>query len=148
MEEKIVRDEALVKKAEEMIEKQEFGERRLSGISYHITFLLAIAFSCFQLYTAFFGVLTSTLQRSIHLTFAITLCFLFYPFSKKSKRKTIPFFDFLFVVLAGASVIYVTLFYEDLVKRIGDPTGLDLAMGVAAILWFWRPPGGPWAGRW
>jgi TRAP transporter 4TM/12TM fusion protein len=134
MEEKIVRDEALVKKAEEMIEKQEFGERRLSGIPYQITFLLAIAFSCFQLYTAFFGVLTSTLQRSIHLTFAIVLCFLFYPFSKKSKRKTIHFLDFVIAVVAGASVIYVTLYYEDLVKRIGDPTGLDLAMGVAAIL--------------
>jgi TRAP transporter 4TM/12TM fusion protein len=134
MEEKIVRDEALVKKAEEMIEKQEFGERRLSGIPYRIMFLLAIAFSCFQLYTAFFGVLTSTLQRSIHLTFAITLCFLFYPFSKKSKRKSIHFLDFVLAVAAGASVIYVTVFYEDLVKRIGDPTSLDLAMGVTAIL--------------
>jgi len=134
MEEKIVRDESLVKKAEEMIEKQEFGERRLSGIPYRITFLLAIAFSCFQLYTAFFGVLTSTLQRSIHLTFAITLCFLFYPFSKKSKRKSIHLLDFVLALIAGASVIYVTVFYEDLVKRIGDPTSLDLAMGVAAIL--------------
>jgi TRAP transporter 4TM/12TM fusion protein len=134
MEEKIVRDETLVKKAEEMIEKQEFGERRLSGIPYQITFLLAIAFSCFQLYTAFFGVLTSTLQRSIHLTFAIALCFLFYPFSKKSKRKTIPFFDFILAVVAGASVVYVTLFYEDLVKRIGSPTPLDMAMGIIAIV--------------
>jgi len=134
MEEKIVRDESLVKKAEEMIEKQEFGERRLSGIPYRIMFLLAIAFSCFQLYTAFFGVLTSTLQRSIHLTFAITLCFLFYPFSKKSKRKSIHLLDFVLALIAGASVIYVTVFYEDLVKRIGDPTSLDLAMGVAAIL--------------
>jgi len=134
MEEKIVRDEALVKKAEEIIEKQEFGERRLSGIPYRIMFLLAIAFSCFQLYTAFFGVLTSTLQRSIHLTFAIILCFLFYPFSKKSKRKSIHFLDFVLAVVAGASVIYVTVFYEDLVKRIGDPTSLDLAMGVTAIL--------------
>jgi TRAP transporter 4TM/12TM fusion protein len=134
MEERIVRDEALVKKAEEMIEKQEFGERRLSGIPYRLTFLIAIAFSSFQLYTAFFGVLTSTLQRSIHLTFAISLCFLFYPFSKKSKRKTIHFLDFVLAVVAGASVIYVTLFYEELVRRIGDPTSLDLIMGVAAIV--------------
>ena len=133
MEEKIVRDEALVKKAEEMIERQEFGERRLSGIPYKITFLFAIAFSCFQLYTAFFGVLTSTLQRSIHLSFAITLCFLFYPFSKKSKRKTIHPLDFVLAVAAGSAVVYVTLFYQDLVKRIGDPTTLDLAMGIAAI---------------
>jgi len=134
MEEMIVRDEELVKKAEEMIEKQEFGERRLSGIPYTITFLIAIAFSCFQLYTAFFGVLTSTLQRSIHLTFAISLCFLLYPFSKKSKRKTIHFLDFVLAVVAGASVVYVTLFYEDLVKRIGDPTSLDLAMGLFSIV--------------
>jgi TRAP transporter 4TM/12TM fusion protein len=134
MEETIVRDEALVKKAEEMLEKQEFGERRLSGIPYRVTFLIAIAFSCFQLYTAYFGVLTSTLQRSIHLTFAISLCFLFYPLSKKSKRKTIPFFDFILAAAAGASIVYVTLFYEDLVKRIGDPTQLDLAMGITAIV--------------
>jgi TRAP-type uncharacterized transport system fused permease subunit len=134
MEETIVRDEALVKKAEEMMEKQEFGERRLSGIPYGSTFLIAVAFSCFQLYTAYFGVLTSTLQRSIHLTFAISLCFLFYPLSKRSKRKTIPFFDFILAAAAGASAIYVTLYYEDLVKRIGDPTGLDLAMGIIAIV--------------
>ncbi len=134
MEEIIVRDETLVKKATEMIEKQEFGERRLSGVPYRIVFLIAIAFSSFQLYTAFFGVLTSTLQRSIHLTFAITLCFLFYPFSKRSKRKSIHFLDFMIAVVAGASVIYVTVYYEELVRRIGDPTRLDLVMGVLAIV--------------
>ena len=134
MEEQIVRDEALVKKAEEMMEKQEFGERRLSGIPFKITFLIAIAFSCFQIYTAFFGVLTATLQRSVHLTFAITLCFLFYPLSKKSKRKTIPFFDFLLAAVAGGVVIYVTVFYEQLVRRIGDPTSVDLAMGLLTIV--------------
>ena len=117
-----------------MIEKQEFGERRLSGVPYRIVFLIAIAFSSFQLYTAFFGVLTSTLQRSIHLTFAITLCFLFYPFSKRSKRKSIHFLDFMIAVVAGASVVYVTVYYEDLVRRIGDPTRLDLVMGVLAIV--------------
>jgi TRAP transporter 4TM/12TM fusion protein len=134
MEETIVRDETLVKKAEEMMEKQEFGERRLSGMPYKITFLIAIAFSCFQLYTAFFGVLTATLQRSVHLAFAITLCFLFYPLSKKSKRKTIPFFDFILAAVAGVVVIYVAIFYEQLVQRIGDPTLVDIVMGVSAIV--------------
>ena len=90
MEETIVRDESLVKQAEEMMEKQEFGERRLAGLAFRLTFLIAIGFTCFQLYTAFFGVLTATLQRSVHLSFAITLCFLFYPLSKKSKRVSHP----------------------------------------------------------
>ncbi|RPJ76341.1 MAG: hypothetical protein EHM15_02125, partial [Desulfobacteraceae bacterium] len=123
---KIERDETLVKKAEELIEKAEFGERRLSGLVSQVAFLIAIAMSCFQLYTAFFGVLTSTLQRSVHLTFAIVLCFLFYPRSKKSKRKTIPFYDFILTALAGTAVIYVTVYYQELVQRIGAPTALDL----------------------
>jgi TRAP transporter 4TM/12TM fusion protein len=134
MEVKIERDEDLVKKAEELIEKAEFGERRLSGLVFKIAFLLAISMTCFQLYTAFFGVLTSTLQRSVHLTFAIVLCFLFYPRSKKSKRKTIPFYDIVLTVLAGSAVIYVTVFYQELVQRIGAPTLLDLFMGVTAIV--------------
>ena len=134
MEETIVRDEALVKKAEEMMEQQEFGERRLTGIPYKITFLIAIAFSCFQMYTAFFGVLTATLQRSVHLAFAITLCFLFYPLSKKSKRKTIPFYDFILAAAAGGVVIYIAIFYEQLVQRIGDPTPVDIVMGVTTIV--------------
>ncbi|MCU0539091.1 MAG: TRAP transporter permease [Desulfobacterales bacterium] len=131
---KIERDASLVKKAEELIETAEFGERRLSGTVYKIAFLIAIAMSCFQLYTAFFGVLTSTLQRSVHLSFAIVLCFLFYPRSKKSKRKSIPFYDFILTALAGSAVIYVAVNYQELVLRIGAPTHLDLFMGVTAIL--------------
>lgn len=134
MEEMIVRDQDLVKQAEEMIEKQEFGERRLSGLAYRLTFLIAVGMTCFQMYTAFFGVLTSTLQRSVHLAFAITLCFLFYPFSKSSKRKTIPWIDFLLAAVAGAVVIYVTIFYEQLVQRIGAPTTVDMVMGVLTIV--------------
>src|SRR5512145_481741 len=134
MEETIVRDENLVKQAEEMIEKQEFGERRLAGLAFRITFLIAIGMTCFQMYTAFFGVLTSTLQRSVHLSFAITLCFLFYPFSKRSKRKTIPAVDFVLAAVACAVTIYVTVFYEQLVRRIGDPTALDLVTGVLTIV--------------
>nr|MCU0563229.1 TRAP transporter large permease subunit [Desulfobacterales bacterium] len=42
--------------------------------------------------------------------------------------------DFVIAVMAGACVVYVALFYEDLVKRIGDPTQLDLIMGVMAIV--------------
>ena len=134
MELEVERDEDLVKKAEALIEKAEFGERRLSGPMFKIAFAIALAMTCFQLYTAFFGVLTSTLQRSIHLTFAIVLCFLFYPRSKKSKRKTIPLYDVILLVLAGAAVIYVTMFYEQLVQRIGAPTSLDLFMGVTTIV--------------
>ncbi len=133
-EEKLAVDQELVKKAEEMIQTQEFGERRLSGIPYQITYVLALAMACFQLYTAFFGTLTATLQRSVHLSFAMTLCFLFYPRSKRSKVKTIPFYDFLLAWIAGCSALYVTIFYKTLVTRIGSPTTVDLVMGVLTLL--------------
>ena len=135
MEETIVRDENLVKQAEEMIEKQEFGERRLSGLAYRITFLIAVGMTCFQMYTAFFGVLTSTLQRSVHLTFAITLCFLFYPFSKTSKRKTIPAVRFRAGGASPGSWSSTSpSSTKQLVQRIGDPTSVDLVTGVLTIV--------------
>lgn len=131
---KLVVDQELVKKAEEMIQIQEFGERRLSGIPYNITYIIALGMACFQLYTAFFGTLTATLQRSVHLSFAMTLCFLFYPRSKKAKIKSIPFYDFILALIAGCSAIYVTVYYQVLVTRIGNPTSVDLVMGCLTIL--------------
>ncbi len=133
-EKKVIVDQELAKEAEERLEKAEYGERRLSGIPYSIAFGIAFAMSCFQLYTAAFGTLTATLQRSVHLSFALTLCFLFYPMFKGSKKKTIPFYDFILAGVAGWVAIYVGLFYQQLVERIGNPTPLDLVMGVLTIL--------------
>lgn len=133
-EKKVIVDQELAKEAEERLEKAEYGERRLSGIPYYIAFGIAFAMSCFQLYTAAFGTLTATLQRSVHLSFALTLCFLFYPLWKKSKKKTIPFYDFILAGIAGWVAIYVGLFYQQLIQRIGNPTPLDLVMGVLTIL--------------
>ncbi|HSB04474.1 MAG TPA: TRAP transporter permease, partial [Thermodesulfobacteriota bacterium] len=133
-EEKLGVHQELAKKAEEIIEAQEFGKRRLSGIPFRIAYVLAFGMSCFQLYTAFFGTLTATLQRSVHLSFAIVLCFLFYPYSKKSEKESIPFYDFILAAIGGAATIYVMVFYEDLVKRIGSPTPIDLVMGCLTIL--------------
>jgi len=133
-EEQLVADQEMVKKAEELIEKAEYGERRLSGLPFKITYAIAFGMSCFQLYTAFFGTLTGMLQRSVHLSFAISLCFLFYPLSKKSKKKTIPFYDFILAAVSGWAAIYITIFYADLVQRTGDPTYLDLVMGGLTIV--------------
>jgi len=132
--EKFGPDQGLVKKAEELMEEAEFGKRRLMGVPYKVTYVIALGMSCFQLYTSFFGTLTGTLQRSVHLSFALCLCFLFYPLSKKSQRKTIPFYDFILAAIGFGAGIYVTVFYEELVTRIGAPTNVDLLMGVLTVL--------------
>ena len=127
-------DQASLEKSKEIAEGADYGARRLTGLLFYITAVIAFAMSCFQLYTAIFGTLTGTLQRSIHLCFAMVLCFLFFPMTKGSEKKKIPVYDLIFAVIGGLGAIYVTLFYADLVKRIGNPTPVDVVMGVITIL--------------
>jgi TRAP transporter 4TM/12TM fusion protein len=131
---KIPQDQDTLAKSREIAEGADYGVRRLSGALLYISTGIALAMSCFQLYTAAFGTLTGTLQRSVHLCFALILCFLFYPMTKKSKKKTIPIYDLVFAALGGWAAIYVTVFYADLVQRIGNPNMLDMVMGVITVL--------------
>jgi len=131
---KIGVDQVSIEKSKEIAEGADYGARRLKGTLFYISGAIAIAMSCFQLYTAIFGALTGTLQRSIHLSFALILCFLFFPMTKKSKTKQIPIYDLVLAAIGGFGALYVTLFYADLVKRIGNPTPFDVVMGVITIL--------------
>ncbi|MDI7259487.1 MAG: TRAP transporter permease [Thermodesulfobacteriota bacterium] len=131
---KEIQDQSSLEKSKEIAEGADYGARRLSGPLFYISAGIAFAMSCFQLYTAAFGTLTGMLQRSVHLCFAMILCFLFYPMTKKAKTKTIPIYDLVFAVLGGWAAIYITVFYADLVQRTGNPTSLDMLMGVITIL--------------
>ena len=133
-ENKFTPDQDSLEKSKEIAEGADYGARRLSGPLFYISAGIAFAMSCFQLYTAAFGTLTGMLQRSVHLCFAMILCFLFYPMTKKAKTKTIPIYDLVFAVLGGWAAIYITVFYADLVQRTGNPTFLDMLMGVITIL--------------
>ncbi|OGP73317.1 MAG: hypothetical protein A2V86_16415 [Deltaproteobacteria bacterium RBG_16_49_23] len=127
-------DQVSLEKSKEIAEGADYGTRRLSGPIFYLSAMIAFAMSCFQLYTAVFGTLTGTLQRSIHLCFALVLCFLFFPMTKRSKTKEIPVYDLILAAIGGLGAIYVTLFYADLVKRIGNPSPLDVVMGIITIL--------------
>ncbi|NWG02365.1 MAG: TRAP transporter permease [Syntrophaceae bacterium] len=133
-ENKMITGQDSIEKSKEMAEGADYGARRLSGFIFYVSATLAFAMSCFQLYTAMFGTLTATLQRSVHLCFAIMLCFLFYPMTKKSKTRTIPIYDMIFTALGGCSALYVAIFYADLVQRIGNPSTMDMIMGVLTII--------------
>ena len=52
---------------------KESDYRTYTGLMARIVTAIAIAFSCFQLYTALFGVFDAMLQRSIHLSFGMAL---------------------------------------------------------------------------
>jgi len=91
---------------------------KLTGYSSQIVYILAVGFSCFQLYTAIFGALAAQLQRSIHLSFAFVLVFLLYPFRTKSASNKLKWHDFLFAAFAGLVGLYLTFNYTRLWKQV------------------------------
>lgn len=108
--------------------------RDLKGIFGIVIMIIAVAMSCFQLYTSGFGLLNARFQRGIHLAFAFTLIFLLFPATKKSTRKHFTATDIL-LALAGIGVnLYLLINFEALAYRAGKYTTVDIVVAIIAIL--------------
>ena len=118
----------------QLAQEAEAGSRSLSGKAASFIRWFAIAMSLFQLYTGFFGELPGSKQLSIHLTFAIVLCFLCWPFSKKqpANRMTIP--DIILAVVSGLAALYLFLNYDHVVNSQGAAEWYDLVIGGVLLL--------------
>ncbi|WP_088005642.1 TRAP transporter permease [Indiicoccus explosivorum] len=113
----------------------ESNTRDVVGVLKSIIFFGLLAFSIFQLYTAIFGQFTAYIQRSIHLGFALSLIFLLFPARRKgARRNSVPFYDIILAVLSVGVGLYWPLFYEEIVLRVGRLAGIDLAVGILAIV--------------
>jgi len=112
----------------------EFGARRLTGILRIFTGTVAIAMSFYHFYTAGIGIPTASIHRSVHLCFALALCFFLFPGTRKGRRDTIPILDWTLAICGAMAAIYVAVFYKDIVFRVGNPTSLDIVFGIVLIL--------------
>lgn len=110
--------------------------RTLAGTAGLIVFIIGIIWSLFHFYTAGAGMLTASLQRSAHLSVGLALCFLYFPSSAKIKDaySRLPWWDVLLAAAGFVCVFYIFYFYEDLVHRIGEPTQMDIYMGILTVL--------------
>lgn len=113
---------------------KESDYRVLSGFSAKLVTAVAITFSCFQLYTAVFGVLDGMIQRSIHIAFGLSLIFLLYPAGKNWPRDRVHPVDMVFALLGAAVPMYILVFYQDLVLRAGLVTPADYVVGLLGVL--------------
>ncbi len=96
-------------------------------------FLIAVLFSSFQVVTAAFSPLSSVVVRAIHVGFLLLMTFALFP-GVSAKRQPLPGVAWL---LGGAGFLlafYHWIFEGDLVQRAGDPTQLDLVVGVATLV--------------
>jgi TRAP transporter 4TM/12TM fusion protein len=123
-----------MKETEALVLETEYGGRRLAGWVRFLVASIAIGMSFFHIYTAGIGVMTAMLQRSVHLSFAMALCFFFFPIKRGRYMTRIPWWDWCFAILGAASALYVFVFYEPITFRVGQPTQLDLITAVILIL--------------
>ncbi|MBW1954163.1 MAG: TRAP transporter permease [Deltaproteobacteria bacterium] len=107
---------------------------KLSGVAAWVVFAIAISMSIFQLFTGFFGELPGSKQLSIHLAFALVLCYLSFPLSKKSPRNKIAVWDIFLAVLGGAAALYLFVNYDHVVTSVGDAAMYDLVVGGVLIV--------------
>jgi TRAP transporter 4TM/12TM fusion protein len=139
---------------QQRVAEAEVGGRRPGGVAARAIMLVAIAWSLFQLWYASplpfmlgFGILGDEQARALHLSFALLLTFACYPAFRSSRRDRIPLVDIALGAAAIACVLYLVVFYRDLVQRPGLPTFADIlvsVVGVALLIEASRRAEGPW----
>lgn len=126
---------------QEMVAQADSGARAPKGMPGKVLWLVALAWSLFQLwyasplpFTLNFGVFNDTQARSIHLAFAIFLAYTAFPALKRSPRFYIPLQDWVMGLVGSFCAAYLVIFHAELANRAGDPTTLDLVVAVAGMV--------------
>jgi len=100
----------------------------------YITVLVSLAFCGFQLFATLSGRVPAQLVRSSHLAFVQFLAFLLFPATKKMPRNTLPWYDVVLAFIGSGCWSYYIINFQELVKRAGAYTFLDIFIGVIGIL--------------
>jgi TRAP transporter 4TM/12TM fusion protein len=126
-----ISEEAL-KRAEEMIEREEGVQNRFSGwIAAFIT-TVAVTMSVFHLYTAYF-ILRPEHLRAIHVAFVLFLSFLIFPVARRFRHRVM-WWDWLLALGAIATAGYLIVGGDDFFDRSIVPNDWDVVFGTALSL--------------
>ena len=95
-------------------------------------FWIAVAFSAFQVVTATFSLLPSDIVRSVHVGFLMIV--VFGVTSTLTGRRTAKLAYWALGITGFALGFYHWVFYQDLILRAGEPSSLDISIGVVVII--------------
>jgi TRAP transporter 4TM/12TM fusion protein len=74
-------------------------------------------------------------HNAIFLAVVLTMVFLMVPASKSAPRNRVPWYDFLLIAISLAGVLYVAVFYEELLAIAGARVSLvQIILGLLTIL--------------
>jgi TRAP transporter 4TM/12TM fusion protein len=114
------------------IDELEGSDRRLSGFLALVILVIALLMSVFHIYTAGFGVWAE--QGVIHLSFALVLTFLIYPYRKGSGQTTIPWYDLVLSLAALYVGMYMFANFKEMALRSGNASTMDVVVAAMIIL--------------
>ena len=124
----------------QLVKEADIGGRDPGGRVGTFLALLAGGWSIFQVWYASplpfvlrFGIFNDTEARAIHLALAIFLAFMAFPAFKSSSRQRIPWADWVLATVGAFCGAYLYLFYDQLALRPGQPTTLDMVVGLVGI---------------
>ncbi len=127
--------------AEQMVADADTGARSPTNTTIaKLLIYAALIWSVFQVYVSsplvleFSPWMNETVVKRFHLAFAIFLGFLSFPATKRSPRDRIPLHDWVMALVAAATSIYLIVLRDELADRSGDPTQLDIWVGVVGVL--------------
>ncbi|THF59109.1 TRAP transporter permease [Ollibium composti] len=103
------------------------------GLAGKVAFLIAVAFSLFQLYVAAYGAIPSPIVRAMHVGFLLLLGFALVA-NLTIRSVAGKAFYWLCGIAGFATGLYHWIFYVDLIRRSGFLTTQDLVVGVLLIV--------------
>lgn len=123
-------------KVTDLIEKYdaESRYRRLSGLQGMFITAWLCAMSLFHLYTAGIATMPITIQRAVHLTFAIVAVYILFPARRGGSKTSTPIYDWILAVLAGGVIGYIIFFFNEIARRGAEPLPYEIWLGIAAII--------------
>jgi len=128
------------KKVSELVEKYEVktNERKLKNFFKTFAFYALVLMSAYHFYASGFGTIRDILHRGIHISFVVSLVFIFYNWKKidkDTKDFEIPYLDIIFFILTIITALYLPLLPpEILASRVGNPTNMEIFMGSILIV--------------
>lgn len=123
-------------KADEVVKKYDSESRFRVNMGWKgkLVSIWLIIMALFQVYSTGFSIMTTNIQRTYHLGFALVGIFLLYPASKKSSENGFSLFDAILAILSLIVNGYLILFFDDIVRRGAKVTSLEFVLGIIAIL--------------
>jgi TRAP transporter 4TM/12TM fusion protein len=125
----------------QLVADTDTGGRQVGGAVGVFVFVVAVAWSLFQLWYASpipfvlgFGVFNDTEARAIHLGTGLLLAFLAFPAGRFAPRDRVPVYDWVLAVAGAFAGAYLYLFYNDLAQRPGQPILQDVVVAVAGLV--------------